>query len=315
VIPALIAVAALTALSACAPVSDIDPSASATPTVPISTNLDAITVTGERLKTPTVEFAAPFAVDKTMTKVLVEGDGQAIDPNGIAVAFYYGVNGRTGERFDDNFTSETEGVDPTPAPFPLKQVVPGFRLGLGDQKIGSRVLIAMPGSEGYDEMGGNTSAGIALGDTLVFVVDITDGSLLGPEGKTITPPADLPKVAETDGKVTITIPDTAPPKELVTQVLIEGAGAKLTPESVLISHYVFYSWNTKSELKRVYEEVDMGVLNTAIQGLATGLEGKTVGSRVLLIIPPDQAFPDGSNDPPVEPGDTMVFVVDLLMAL
>jgi peptidylprolyl isomerase len=283
--------------------------------VPISTNLDGITVTGDRLKTPEVKFTAPFAVDKTITKVLVEGNGHAIDPNGIAMAFYYGVNGRTGERFDDNFTSQTEGVDPSPAAFPLKQVVPGFRNGLGGQKIGSRVLIAMPGSEGYDASGGNSDAGIALGDTLVFVVDITDGSLLGPEGKAITPPADLPKVSETDGKVTITVPDTAPPKDLVTQVLIEGTGAKLTEASYLISHYVAYSWNTKEEVMRVYDDIDAGELNKSITGLVKGLEGKTIGSRVLLVIPPDQAFPEGSNDPPIEKGDTLVFVVDLLMVL
>ena len=53
---------------------------------------------------------------------------------------YYGVNGRTGKRFDDSF-SRGQSIA-----FPLDQVVPGFSKGLQGQHQGSRVLIAMPGS-------------------------------------------------------------------------------------------------------------------------------------------------------------------------
>ena len=42
------------------------------------------------------------------------------------------------------------------------------------------------------------------------------------------------------------------------------------------------------------------------------LVGRRVGSRTLLVLPPDSGFPEGSNNPPVEKGDTVVYVVDLL---
>jgi peptidylprolyl isomerase len=281
--------------------------------VPISASLDPITVTGERLAVPKIEFATPFTVDKTLSKVLVEGDGATIDPNGVVVVFYYGVNGRTGERFDDNFTA-VEGTEAVPASFSLNAVIPGFRTGLGGQKIGSRVLVAMPGSEAYDSSGGNSNAGIAVGDSLVFVADIVGGSLPGPEGKAVEPPADLPKVSENAGSVEITIPDTAPPTKLVTQTLIEGTGEKVNEGSLLASHYVAYSWKTKAEVMRVYDTTDQGLLGSSLVGLAQGLDGQKVGSRVLLIVPPELGFTEGSNEPPVEKGDTLVFVVDLLFA-
>ena len=66
-------------------------------------------------------------------------------------------------------------------------MVPGFSKGLVGQKQGSRVLIAMPGSDGYDSSGGSPQAGIEVGDTLIFVVDLVAVQLAGPEGTAVNP--------------------------------------------------------------------------------------------------------------------------------
>ena len=42
------------------------------------------------------------------------------------------------------------------------------------------MLIAMPGSDGYDASGGSAQVGIEVGDTLIFVVDIVAVPLGGP---------------------------------------------------------------------------------------------------------------------------------------
>ena len=117
-------------------------SASASPSkaaVKASDNLDAIKVTGAYGKSPKVSFKAPWAIDKTRTEVLSKGDGPAIKEGSMVTVDYYGVNGRTGKKFDDSFSRGE------PATFSLAQVVPGFSKGLAGQKQGSRVLIAMPG--------------------------------------------------------------------------------------------------------------------------------------------------------------------------
>ena len=46
--------------------------------------------------------------------------------------------------------------------------------------------------------------------------------------------------------------------------------------------------------------------------MAKGLIGQTVGSRVLLIVPPADGYPDGNPRPKIEKGTTLVLVVDLL---
>ena len=46
-------------------------------------------------------------------------------------------------------------------------------------------------------------------------------------------------------------------------------------------------------------------------GFAEALEGKTVGSQVLAVIPPDQGYGDQGSG--AVPGDaTLVFVIDIL---
>ncbi len=134
--------------------------------VPASTTLDAVKVAGAYGKEPKVTVKAPWAVDKTRTKVLQKGDGDTIAAGQSVRVDYYGVNGRTGKKFDDSFSRGQ------PVAFDLEQVVPGFKKGLVGQQQGSRVLIGMPGTDGYDAGGGNPQAGIEVGDTLIFVVDV-----------------------------------------------------------------------------------------------------------------------------------------------
>ena len=42
--------------------------------------------------------------------------------------------------------------------------------------------------------------------------------------------------------------------------------------------------------------------------------GQTVGSRVLLIVPPAQAYPSGNPRIDVKSGETMVYVIDILFS-
>ncbi|NEE52548.1 FKBP-type peptidyl-prolyl cis-trans isomerase, partial [Streptomyces sp. SID8455] len=48
-----------------------------------------------------------------------------------------------------------------------------------------------------------------------------------------------------------------------------------------------------------------------LKGLKDGLIGKKVGSRVLLVIPPDQAFGDQQQQA-IPKNSTLVFAVDVL---
>ena len=290
------------------------PSASPTPTpkpkqVKASDNFDKVTVSGAYGKEPKVKVDTPWAIDKTRTKVLEPGKGPVVGEGQSVEVNYYGVNGRTGKKFDDSFSRGQ------PVAFSLAQVVPGFSKGLTGQRQGSRVLIAMPGKDGYDPMGGSPQAGIEVGDTLIFVVDLVGGQLAGPEGSTVQPKAGLPIVTDKRGTPEITIPESAPPTALQVQPLIKGKGKKVGANDAITFNYLWVRWSDGKVLEESYSgQPASAPLSGLLPGMVKGLEGQTVGSRVLLVIPPSDGYPDGNATPSIKPGETLVMVVDLLFA-
>ena len=326
---ALIAAAAALVLTACGGSPDPSASQSAspspspsesasptatptpTPTIPATSSLDGITVTGKRLEAPKVEFDKPLRIDQTRFEVLEPGSGPKALADGMVTLHYQGVNGRTGEVFDESYVGD-------PVTFPLKGVIPGFQKGLTGQQPGSRVLIAVPGEDGYDQSykidPQYAPKGYELFDTLLFVVDIIDVSLAEPAGSTVNPAAGLPTVSSATGKPEVTIPATDPPKSMAAQTLIEGEGRRVETGDTVLARYVGVSWKTGKVFDDGFATPTYEVLENLLPGWTKGLKGKKVGSRVLLVLPPADGYPEGSNNPSVEKGDTVVYVVDLLFA-
>lgn len=292
------------------PTPSESPTTSATPTpVPVSDTIDGIVVS-EALETkPVVRFEPPFAVDQTRWRVITPGSGPTVTGEAIIDAQYVGINARTGQQFD---ASWDRGA---PAALSLQQVVPGFTKGLTDRRVGDRVLIAMPGPDGYDASGGNAAAGIEVGDTLIFVVDILAASVTAPTGEQVAPPAGLPTVGDEGGRPTLTIPAGAqPPAELVVQPLVRGTQRAVGENDFVMVHYRSWSWKTGQVLEDKYEQPDSGAIAETIPAWRKGIVGQPIGSRVLLVAPPAEGYPEGSNNPPVDKGDTVVYVVDILFA-
>jgi peptidylprolyl isomerase len=292
------------------PAASAPASPSAKPTkAPASTNLDAVKVTGDYGKEPKVTVKTPWGIDKTRTKVLKSSNGATIKAGQTVEVNYYGVNGRTGKKFDDSFSRGA------PIAFNLDQVVPGFSKGLVGQRQGSRVLIGMPGSDGYDASGGSPQAGIEVGDSLIFVVDVVTVQLPGPSGTKVTPKAGLPTVTDAGtGKAPkITVPKTKPPTSLQVQPLIKGKGAKLGPTDTITFNYSWVRWSDGKVLEESYtSKPAMHQLDGLLPGMQKGLVNQPVGSRVLLVIPPADGYPDGNATPKIDKGETLVMVVDLL---
>lgn len=288
-----------------------EPTPTAAPTTS-SPDLEAIEVEGAPGESPTVSVPAPWGVAETQTKVLIPGDGATVEENATVNVHYVGVNGRTGQPFDDSYSRGQ------PVAFPLDQVVPGFQKGLAGQKVGSRVLIAMPGKDGYDSAGGNPQADIQVGDTLIFVADILSLQLERAEGEPVAPRAGLPTVEFADGQPRITIPaNTPPPTELVVQPLVRGAGEPVAETDRVTVHYQSGTWSNGAVVDNTYsQQPQQGALSELIPAWREALTGQPVGSRLLIISPPDQAYPadPGAQTPNPLQGETVVFVVDVLAA-
>ncbi len=283
------------------------PSESASPTVSISPSADLSAITVSDEDTPVITFDAPWAISSTQTKVLREGGSQVVGDTATVTVNYVGVNGRTGEIFDSSY----ERGESTS--FPLDQVITGFKTGLAGQAVGSRVLIGIPSEDGYPD--GTSTGTIEAGDSLLFVVDILSSSFDEATGTAVDPVDGLPTVTMTDDGPTIAIADgDKAPSKLVSQILIKGPGAKVKEDSTVTVKY--RSWNY-ADPDTIFEDAwtsQTGELANLIDGWKEGLVGKTAGSRVLLVVPPAQAYPDGlpSATPSLAAGQTLVYVIDIL---
>lgn len=270
--------------------------------------LDAIKVTGGFGETPTVEGGWPVKMDQTRVVVLNKGNGSTVTGANTTVEVnYIGINGRTGQTFDSSFGRQT-------VRFPLDQVVTGFAKGLQGQTVGSRVLIGMTGEDGYDAGGGNAQAGIQVGDSLFFVVDVMSTPLNGPSGSPVQPAAALPIVTDNNGTPSVSIPaGVAAPVELQVQPLIKGDGATVQETDLITVNYLAVNFADGQTIESTYGQgTQTGPINTLIPGWRKGLVGQPVGSRMLLVVPPGDAYPEGSSSQAYPTGATVVFVVDLL---
>jgi len=173
----------------------------------------------------------------------------------------------------------------------------------------------------------------ALRLTLLLTVPLlaVAGCSGGSHASTATSPSSSGQVSRTGVEVigavgvkpTLKIPTTTAPKQLDTEILSEGTGAKVVSGQTLVANYLGQTWDLKSGQPNVFDNsydrkqpagFPIGV-GAVIKGWDQGLVGQQVGSRILLVIPPSLAYAtsDGSSNELV--GKTLVFVVDLIGVL
>ena len=258
---------------------------------------------------PTVTASYPLKMSQTVVKTISKGTGPVVSAaDALVEVNHVGINMATGETFDSSF--ERGGT----ASFTLDQVVTGFAKAIKGQTVGSRVLVGMTGEDGYDAVGGNAEIGINLGDSLLFVLDIVSTQLTGPHGTPVAPVAGLPTVIDANGVPTVTIPaGVAPSADLKVHPLIKGDGAAVTLSDDITVNYVAVNYADGKIIESTFGQApESGSLLQLIPAWRTGLVDQTVGSRVLIVSPPSQAYPKGNATPSIQPGTTIVYVVDIL---
>jgi FKBP-type peptidyl-prolyl cis-trans isomerase len=280
--------------------------------------LPGVTVSGPLGEEPTVEIDAPYETDKTTTEVVEEGDGDELEEGDTALVQYIGLNGRTGDEFNNSWS---QGGEPVPFPLTEGSLITGFLDGLIGQQVGSRVAIGIPPEDGYGPQGGNPDIDVEKDDSLVFVVDIVDTALDQAEGEAQTLPDDVPQLQTDDEDVptgfTATDATAPPPKEATAEVAIIGTGEEVKEGQTISFKYLVQVYPDGKVLDDSYSR---GQAARAVSGSGQppcwdALVGQTVGSRVVLACPPGTVFgPEGNKDVGVGPDDTLLFAIDLLTA-
>jgi peptidylprolyl isomerase len=96
----------------------------------------------------------------------------------------------------------------------------------------------------------------------------------------------------------------------------EGDGVEARRGDVVSVHYVGVAHSTGEEFDASYDrgaplEFPLGA-GRVIQGWDTGVAGMKVGGRRQLTIPPHLAYGDRGAGGVIKPGETLIFVVDLV---
>jgi peptidylprolyl isomerase len=259
-------------------------------------------------KAPTVDFPKPLSVKDETIKMMQEGNGDAAKAGQTVEIGYVALNGADGSVLEDTFSKGTsEKVELSDQ---LKQGSSVVYNGLVGAKVGSYVAYATPAQTTGENP--EAAASTLLVIKILSVKD-TPQPLSKPEGDTVTNlPAGLPKVtADEKGVPQIDVKGADKPKDVVAQDLITGHGDKVKESDTIVANYVGVNLSDGTKFDSSFDRGQPATfsLQGVIPGWTKGLTGKTVGSRVLLVIPAAQAYGDQGQGQ--AKGD-LVFVVDIL---
>src|ERR1700678_4481975 len=316
---ALIAIPALVAVSACS--SSGDPSASSLPTASnaqgaSSLGADAdVAVSGQFNQAPKVSIPATKAGANLAVRTLIVGKGPAVTSSDVAVGNYvtYLWDGATNKEVGTTYG----GV---PQEFSASQELPGLVTAMNGRTAGSRVLAIVPPADAFGSTG-NPEMGVSGSDTLVFVIDILSvfKGTAAVSGSQTQARAGLPTVSA-GSSPTITIPSNSPPSTLTAKTLIKGTGQVVKSGNFLVVQYTGVNWRTGKVFDSSWSRksplgVQIGAKPAQVITGWNALEGQTVGSRVLLMVPPADGYGKaGQSKVGIKGTDTLVFVVDILAA-
>jgi peptidylprolyl isomerase len=283
----------------------------------------AVKVTGVFDKSPTVSIPKATPGSKLVYSTPIKGSGAALIAGDVTLANFtvYKWSGKTHTALTSTYTSG--GPQLIPPTFGLS----GLTTAMKGATLGSRIVAVLPPKYGYGTSG-NSQVGVTGKDTLVWVVDLiqqystnaaASGTHVGNGGGSL---ATVSQSADGNAPI-ITIPaKKSPPSKLTVTTLIKGSGPKLATGDTVVAQYVGTNWRTG----KVFDESWPSASNTSgqpfgfqlggqvIQGWNEGLVGVTVGSRVMLTIPPALAYgPDGGQSSAgIKKNDTLVFVIDVI---
>jgi peptidylprolyl isomerase len=281
-----------------------------------ATQTPSVAVTGAFGKPPKVTIPKIKPPTTLTVTDLIAGHGQRVQHSNLAVIDLVGYSW-SGTSSKQVINSFSQGQ---PLGVPVGQTIPGLDKSLTGARAGSRLLVSMPPKDGFGSAG-SQQLGVKGSDSLVLVVDV-----LGSYPKTASvhgqqQPAGtgLPSVgaAAAGSAPSVTIPKSAPPTTLQAKTLIQGSGPQVTKGKLIVAQYEGVNWTTGKVFDSSWQHgapvafpIGSGKV---IPGWDHGLVGQRVGSQVLLVLPPSEAYgSQGNPQAGIKGTDTLAFVVDIV---
>jgi len=283
---------------------------------------DSVEVSGKFGAAPTVKIDDPLTTTTTQRSVVIKGDGTVAEAGFDITAEFSVYNGTTGESID-----ATDYAD-APVEWTLDDtLIAGFTKTLECSTAGSRVVGVIAPEDGI-AAASQESLGLTADDSLVVVADLISAkkpaevapSLPKADGVDQPLPDGFPdiKVSIADdemGTPTLTLPGGDAPTTTQIAVLKKGDGAEVGTGADVTVNYTGMNWATSEVFDSSWERGEPTSFNTAevISGFTQALEGQTVGSQVLVVIPPADGYGTAAEGSTSDLADqTLVFIIDIV---
>ncbi|HYJ74987.1 MAG TPA: FKBP-type peptidyl-prolyl cis-trans isomerase [Kineosporiaceae bacterium] len=116
----------------------------------------------------------------------------------------------------------------------------------------------------------------------------------------------------------VDFPDGPPPQDLQVVDEVVGDGTEATAGMTVSAHYVGVAFSTGEEFDASWNrgkplDFRLGA-GQVIAGWDQGIQGMKVGGRRRITIPPRLGYGDRGAGSVIRPGETLIFVVDLVDA-
>lgn len=268
---------------------------------------------------PTVEIE-DLILEEPDQLVVTEGEGDPVEIGDALSINILTVNGTTGEELESSFRQE----EAPEVVLDEQGLRPELLEAIEDQNVGSRILVGVPVAE--DDLLSGGGGALSEGDTFVFLIDLVEkverpDPLPAAEGTEQDLPDSVPTIEFEGGEPTEFSAGSEVPATIdapSAHVAIRGEGEQVTAGQTVTVHYhgqiypngdVFDSSWGRGEPA----EFAIGV-GQVVPCWDEGIVGQSVGSRLILVCSADSAYGDQGSPPDIDPGDSLVFVVDLLAA-
>lgn len=271
-------------------------------------------------------------VKKPLRVILKDGSGDLLKVDQelqVEAAFYVGEKPK-----------EMQKVEKTTVRFNSKELTPGIYDAFRCMRSGEFSMLY--GS--VEQLFGKdaTPAGMEADEPFLIAVKIVSSKTEKDSGKNDKAAADAPPALEKpqgveqqipEGLPTLKLDDKGdpvpvmpegknPPADAQHFAQIKGDGQEVQPGDSVTVNYRGVVWRTGQEFDASFTRGAPAVFQTdqVVKGFQAALEGETVGSRVVAVVPPKDGYGEGTAtslksgkpDFDVTNEDTLVFVIDIL---
>ncbi len=255
---------------------------------------------------PNLVYEYPLEVSASTGRVVADGNGDVVEAGKYVALDYVVLAGADGSK---EYSTYDVGA-PELLLFDKAQFNPEMWRVLNGAHVGAQIIFATLDPTATD----GPYPTIIMAITVTGVATVLDRAT----GEAVAPVAGLPTVVLSDrGAPRADFTGLTMPTTLVVQPLIKGDGAVVTEGQIVTVHYTGWLWDGAvfdSSWNRASPVTFSLATGQLIDGFVQGLVGQTVGSQVLIVVPPELAYGDTTQDN-IPPGSTLVFVVDILAAI